>query len=112
MEHSHANIGLLQWRFDITRADPSWRSGSGWRAENLAKPGLSPATVIDVGAGHGTPVVYGAFPRAFRVLIEPLREFEEDLRKWIAGNPGELLLTAVGDTEGVATINVIFSVST
>jgi hypothetical protein len=36
--------------------------------------GLSPATVIDVGVGPGTPELYAAFPGVRLVLVEPLEE--------------------------------------
>jgi FkbM family methyltransferase len=78
----------------------------GWSAENLRKAGLGPATVIDVGAGDGTPPLYRAFPDAYHVLIEPLREFEPNLREKLKRWNGELVRTAVGEAEGDAVLNV------
>jgi FkbM family methyltransferase len=78
----------------------------GWSAENLRKDGLAPATMIDVGAGGGTPPLSRAFPDAYHVLIEPLREFEPKLRKRLERHDGELLTTAVGETRGDAVLNV------
>jgi len=78
----------------------------GWSAENLRKEGLHPATVIDVGAGSGTPALYRAFPEAHHVLIEPLGEFEPALRERLAKWSGELLRTAVGESPGEATLYV------
>lgn len=39
----------------------------------------APATVIDVGVQHGTPVLYEAFPEAAHLLIEPVAEHQESL---------------------------------
>jgi FkbM family methyltransferase len=81
-------------------------SRNGWYPENLAKPGFSPATVIDVGAAHGTRSVYEAFPDANHVLIDPLLEFEGDLRRVLTEYRGEYIPTAVGEREGTVTMEV------
>jgi FkbM family methyltransferase len=81
-------------------------SREGWSADNLQKPGFSPATVIDVGAGSGTPELYRAFPGARHVLIEPLSEYEPDLRRVAEERDAEYVLTAVGAKAGTATMNV------
>jgi FkbM family methyltransferase len=78
----------------------------GWRPQAMAARGFTPATVIDVGAARGTPLLYRSFPDAYHVLIEPLREFEEELEQLTHTWRGEYLLTAVGAAEGVATIHV------
>ena len=77
-----------------------------WRPESLRARGFAPATVIDVGAARGTSLLYRAFPDAYHVLIEPLREFESELRRITEGRRGEFVLTAIADREGTATINV------
>ena len=46
--------------------------------------------------------LYKAFPDAYRVLIEPLRECADSLKEWTSGQSGELISTAVGDAEGEA----------
>lgn len=76
-----------------------------WRPENLQKPGFAPATVIDVGAGEGTPPLMQAFPEAHHVLIEPLAEYEPALERAVANLRGEYIITAVGSREGKATID-------
>ena len=43
--------------------------------------GFQPQTVFDVGVGNGTPWLYGAFPDAHFVLIEPQVEFEPSLKR-------------------------------
>ncbi len=63
-------------------------------------------TVVDVGAGRGTPRLYEAFPEAFHVLVEPLEEHEPKLRDILKQYKGEYFLTAVGSTNRKATIIV------
>ena len=74
--------------------------------DNLRKPGLSPATLIDAGVAGGTLVLYDAFPQAYLVLIEPLTEFESDLGRLVRERAGEYLATALGAREGSVTIEV------
>ena len=94
-----------------------WRSGedsgldaesveSGWHAGNLRKRGFAPETVIDIGVAHGTPALYRAFPDAYHVLIEPLREFEPSMRQQLRTVRGEYVVTAVGNREGSIEINL------
>jgi FkbM family methyltransferase len=80
--------------------------GNGWHPANLRSPGLSPATIIDVGVAGGTGGLYEAFPDAHLVLIEPLVEFREALDALVAKYGGEYLLTAVGEAEGNSTIHI------
>jgi FkbM family methyltransferase len=97
----------LGWRSaGSDESAPGDGAESGWRPENLRKPGFSPATVIDVGVAAGTPSLYEAFPDSHHVLIEPLEEYEAGLERWIERHGGEYLLTAVGEAEGSATIAV------
>ena len=92
----------------VTRWEPeAGRLDRDWQAETLRRRGFAPATVIDVGAGRGTPLLYRVFPDAVHVMIEPLREFEDDLRRIAATRRGaQYLPTAIGAREGTATINV------
>jgi FkbM family methyltransferase len=82
-----------------------WRQASGWGGAFL-RSGFDPRTVIDVGVAAGTPALYEAFPAAYLVLIEPLREFEDDLRALTSQRRGEYVLTAVGNREGTAAMNI------
>lgn len=50
--------------------------------QNGIENGLNPQTVIDVGVATGTPELYKAFPDAFHLLIEPLRENLPYLEQW------------------------------
>ncbi len=80
--------------------------GAVWQAANLRKPGLFPRTVVDVGVNKGTPELYKAFPEAFQVLIEPLKENEPHLQRILQEYKGEYFLTAIGARDEVLTINV------
>ena len=92
--------------FDIKPSEKKWPWATPWLPEVMRKRGLAPATVIDVGAGRGTPPLYEAFPDAYLVLIEPIREFEPALARFVSGRPGEYQLVAVGASEGMGTIKV------
>jgi FkbM family methyltransferase len=82
------------------RGTAEWQQVTGWRPESLRKPGLAPTTIVDVGAGSGTPPLYAAFPSAYRVMIDPLSEHQQDVEH------GEFIVTAVGDEIGTATIEL------
>jgi FkbM family methyltransferase len=102
-----AREGMLVWRYGVElRADPQLQRDSGWSRANLRKHGLRPATLIDVGVGHGTPELYAAFPEAHHVLLEPLQEFEGSLRSHIRERGGEYMLAAVGSENGEVEIRV------
>lgn len=100
------DFAFMVWRTGRRAGSEEWRRETGWRAENIRKPGLTPATVIDVGVARGTPNLYDAFPDAHLVLVEPLREFEEDLERICRRRGGEYVLAAVGAEPGRAEIHV------
>jgi FkbM family methyltransferase len=82
------------------------REFSGWQPANLRKQ-WSPATVIDVGASHGTAPLYEAFPAAHHVLVEPISEYEEHLKTLRSRlHSAEYHLTAVGESKGEVTIQI------
>jgi FkbM family methyltransferase len=99
-------LAFLVWREGRRSGNEEWRRETGWRPDNLRKAGFAPATLIDVGVARGTPNLYDAFPDAHLVLIEPLREFEDDLGRICRRRGGEYVLTAVGAGPGRAVINV------
>ena len=74
--------------------------------DNLRKPGLSPATLIDAGVAGGTLVLYDAFPQAYLVLIEPVREFSEGISKLLESRDGEHVEAAIGAVSGSAVLHV------
>jgi FkbM family methyltransferase len=100
------DFAFMIWRVGRRADNEEYRRQTGWRPENLRKPEFSPATVIDVGVARGTPNLYDAFPEAHLVLIEPLSEFEEDLRRIARRRGGEYVLAAVGAAPGRAEILV------
>ncbi len=87
--------------FELRRA-----GRSGWSAAQLRRHGFAPRTLVDVGVGSGTPILYDAFPDAELLLIEPLAEFEADLRRILASRRGRYLLTALGPRPGERTLHV------
>src|SRR5262245_37951552 len=71
-----------------------------WYLHQLQRLGFHPQTVIDVGVGSGTPVLYQAFPAAYLVLVEPLHEFEPHLKSILRTYRGQYFLTALGASDG------------
>lgn len=61
--------------------------------------GVKPATVFDIGVGHGTPWLYAAFPQAHFVLLEPQKRFEPDLKRICGSIDAEYRLVGVGRDE-------------
>ncbi|MBF0276521.1 MAG: FkbM family methyltransferase [SAR324 cluster bacterium] len=103
---------LIQWvkkigqqmGFEIHRK--STRRTMAQVLEHVASLGFQPKTVIDIGVARGTPALYAAFPHAYHFLIEPLKEFEEDLKRICSLYQGSYVLSAVGKKEDRMTINV------
>lgn len=87
--------------FELRRA-----GRSGWSAAHLRRHGFAPRTLVDVGVGSGTPVLYDAFPEAELVLVEPLAEFETDLQRLVASRGGLYLLAALGAEPGQRALHV------
>jgi FkbM family methyltransferase len=100
------DFAFMIWRVGRRADNEEYRRETGWRPENLRKEGLAPRTVIDVGVARGTPNLYEAFSDAHLVLIEPLAEFEEDLKRISKRRGGEYVLAAVGAAPGRAEIHV------
>ena len=76
---------LAQW-------EPDRNPYAGMRPDQMRQRGFEPATVIDVGAGRGTRYLYLAFPDAHHVLLEPLSDFEPELRRQVAIRSGDILI--------------------
>lgn len=77
-----------------------------WKLPRRYVQHLDVGTVFDVGVADGTPQLYRAFPRAYYVLVEPLKEHIPDLNAILEHHAGDYVLAAAGAEEGVATINV------
>ncbi|MDX2308689.1 MAG: FkbM family methyltransferase [Hyphomicrobium sp.] len=74
--------GLLKRFFRQPRKDPERPTRDFYKFfTHLKRLGFDPAVCIDVGAAHGTPVIYTAFPNAFHVAFEPLPDFHDGLGK-------------------------------
>jgi FkbM family methyltransferase len=102
-----SETGALRWDFGpLDRLEATKRERGGWRLDVLRRPPLHVATVIDVGAGFGTPELYEACPDAYHVLVEPLVEYDEALAGWLERYRGERVACAAGEREGEATIEV------
>jgi FkbM family methyltransferase len=74
--------------------------------ELLTALGLTPRTVIDVGAADGTLSLYRSFPRAHHLLIEPLVEFEPDLKEVARIYDADYVIAAAGHEAGSTEITV------
>jgi FkbM family methyltransferase len=68
--------------------------------------GFRPRTVIDVGVAEGNMELYSAFPDAYFLLIEPLKEFESDLISVLKRYKGSYVLAAAGSSSRQVTFNV------
>lgn len=68
--------------------------------------GLSPATVIDVGVGPGTPELYAAFPGVRLLLVEPLEEWRGHLEELQRTRRADVVIAAAGSAAGAIEIAV------
>lgn len=73
---------------------------------HVYKLGFRPRTVIDVGVGHGTPELYGRFPGATHLLVEPLKEYEHVIKEISRKHETTYVIAAAGASPGTVTINV------
>ena len=72
----------------------------------LAQLGYSPSTVIDVGAASGTLELLEVFPESRYLWIEPLREFEDSLKRLTKKYTGKYILSACGRQQGLVPFHV------
>ena len=93
--------------FEIRRSRPRrMRTTMAETLDHLVRLGFEPMSVIDVGVGHGTFVLYERFPRAHYLLIEPLEEFRPVLEEIARRYDAEHVLAAAGDRDDTVQINV------
>lgn len=97
-------LGIDVQRYRSVRTRPTKRSALAL----LRDAGFSPRTVFDVGVHRGgTPELYETFPAAKHVLVEPLREFENDIAAMIAElRDAEVVWAAASNREGTGTLEV------
>lgn len=74
--------------------------------EHLVQLGFDPRTVIDVGVAYGTPELYAKFPRSRHLLVEPLREWENTLKRICRKHNAEYVLAAAGAQSGQKSIHI------
>lgn len=74
--------------------------------DHTSRLGFRPKTVIDVGVGNGTPELYGKFPGAMHLLVEPLEEYESVVAEIARRHPATYVIAAAGAEPGEATMNV------
>ncbi len=69
---------------------------------NMARLGLAPRTLIDVGVAHGTYELYRPFPDAALLLVEPMAEFEPSIKAICANQKkgASYRMVAAGDHSG------------
>lgn len=68
--------------------------------------GLVPETVIDVGVASGTPALYSVFSESRHLLMEPIKEYEPDLKKICESVNAEYMLAAASSENGTTTIYI------
>jgi len=74
--------------------------------KHLEKLGFYPKSIIDVGAGSGTFPLLNTFPKSEYIWIEPLVEFEEDLKKLTHRFKGKYLMAGAWKFNGKSIIHV------
>lgn len=82
------------------------RSTQEGLVDHVFRLGFRPRTVIDVGIGHGTPELYGKFPGATHLLVEPLEEYEQTIKEISRKYKTTYVIAAAGTSPGTITINV------
>jgi len=90
--------------FEIVRRDGTFRSTLAEMLEHVAGLGFKPETVIDVGVAHGTFALYETFPQATHLLVEPVQEWEGDLKRISQKYKAQYVIAAASDHSGEITI--------
>jgi len=74
--------------------------GIGFNSSYLSKVCNNPKLVIDVGVGYGTHELYASFPNAKFLLVEPLKDYKEDIDKLSQKYTCDVIYKALGEEEG------------
>jgi FkbM family methyltransferase len=83
------------------------RMSFGGVLEHASRMGLTPRSVIDVGAAYGTPELTDVFPDARHILVEPLEEYRLYLEAAVARIPrGEYVIAAATSRSGPVTVHI------
>ncbi len=91
---------------EVRRVDRGVRRSLPAVLQHYASHGYHPSTVVDVGVAAGTPELYGAFPDARLVLVEPVQEWRAHLEQLTAGRRAEVVIAAAGSAPGEVEIMV------
>jgi FkbM family methyltransferase len=75
-------------------------------ARQLGSYGFAPTTVIDIGVHNGTAFLYQGFPDANFLLIDPLAECEERVKRWDGRIRYEFKCCALGPRAGKMELNI------
>lgn len=101
---------LLEHGWRVQRAAPAprgWEEDRAyWQPEYFRRLEFAPRTILDVGVGYGTPPLYAAYPDAYLVLVEPLPDFFENIRRLLAHRPGVHVPAAAGSAKGEVEMHV------
>ncbi len=91
---------------EVHRSDAGVRRTLPAVLDHYRTLGLSPATVIDVGVGTGTPELYDAFPGVPLLLVEPLEEWRGALEALQRARAADVVIAAAGPAAGSTEIAV------
>ncbi len=101
----HAKHVLDRVGLRVSRGGPPRTDLRGF-VQHVVRLGFEPATVIDVGVADGTFELYGAFPRARHLLVEPMAEFEDALRYIRDRYGAEYVLALASEEAGEIAVRV------
>lgn len=73
---------------------------------HLARAGLTPVTIFDVGVADGNPWIYKAYPAAKYFLIDPTPQSLPSMQCWARHLNAEVLNIALGNNEGRVRMKV------
>jgi FkbM family methyltransferase len=74
--------------------------------KHLQRLNFNPSVIVDVGAANGTFPLLKVYPRSRYLWIEPLVEFQEDLKQLAAKYKGDYILAAAAKSTGSIKLNV------
>ena len=73
---------------------------------HLKSLGFYPKTVVDIGVAHGTKEIYTVFPNSFHLLIEPIVEFNESIKRNYNKINYKIINKCVSSEDGSLSIHV------
>ena len=73
---------------------------------HLARTGLTPATIFDIGVADGTPWIYDAWPEAKYFLFDPTRQSLPHMQELAKTLNAEVFNVALGEKSEQVMLNV------